>query len=299
MDEVPQGFESVFETTDRAECREYRLVLIAVGIGVAVVRRDPHWLLVVRHRDLEMATAELAAYRQENRESSSELAPAAPLYGGAGTGVLLYSAVIILIANLSVRRAFDLEWFMAGRMQAGTSLFSDWWRPVTALTLHLDAPHLCSNLLFGAVFGFMAGRVLGGGVAWLTIVIAGAMGNFASALLKTPDHISIGASTAVFAALGVIVSNALSPKLNAGETRLKRWSPLIGGILLFSLTGVGGERTDVSAHVTGFLAGLVLGSLERQMPERWRASPSVQRWTGLTALVIVATAWFFALAVRK
>jgi len=49
---------------------------------------------------------------------------------------------------------------------------------VTALTLHVDSGHLITNLGFGMLFGYLAGQLLGPGIAWASILAAGALGNF-------------------------------------------------------------------------------------------------------------------------
>jgi rhomboid protease GluP len=123
-------------------------------------------------------------------------------------------------------------------MEAGRVTSGEWWRTVTALTLHVDLAHLGANLVFGALFGLLAGQALGGGVAWLLIVMAGALGNFANAWLQLPEHISIGASTAVFSALGLIVVHAVRPDAASREP-VRRWSPVVGGVLLLAFLGVG------------------------------------------------------------
>lgn len=205
----------------------------------------------------------------------------------------------MLVAVFATRWSFGIDWFFAGRMEAGRVMAGEWWRIVTALTLHLDAGHIMGNLAFGGVFGFLAGRVLGGGVAWLAIVVAGALGNLMNAAVQAPTHLSIGASTAVFAALGVIVSHALRPRAAVPEKTLKRWSPLIGGVLLLAFTGVGGERTDIVAHVTGFFGGLLIGWAACRLPDRWLASRLVQRLAGFTAIAVVVSAWIVALVVAN
>jgi hypothetical protein len=70
---------------------------------------------------------------------------------------------------------------------------------------------------------------------------------------------------------------------------------LIGGLVLFGLTGVGGERTDVMAHATGFLAGLLLGWIGCRLPARWLGNSGVQWAAGLAALAVVGIAWQSAL----
>ena len=291
MYEPPAGCVTVFRTRQRNQCLESRLVLDAAGISAEAGYRDGWWLLVVDHDDLAIAAAELDAYQRENPVQKSPRRRKVPIYAGATSGVFVYAGVLILVAVLSAQWVFGLEWLPAGRMQAGRVMAGEWWRTVTALTLHLDAGHITANLVFGAVFGLLAGQALGGGVAWLAIVIAAALGNFMNALVQAPTHSSIGASTAVFAALGVIVSHALRYWGAVREKPLRRWSPLIGGVLLLAYTGSGGDRTDVVAHLTGFLAGLVIGWVGSRLPGKWLASSIVQKWAGLTTIALIVVAW--------
>lgn len=295
MVESPPGYESIHTSKHRSECLELRLVLDAMGIFAETVHGDDGWTLVVKQDDRAAAAAEIEAYRRENAAGATSPRIAEPVLGGAVVAVALYTGIISLLSILTVRQGFGLDWLSAGRMQAGKVMAGEVWRTATALTLHLDAEHLFANLLFGSVFGFLAGRLLGGGVAWLAILIAGALGNFMNATVQPPNHSSIGASTAVFAALGMIVSHALRPRGEVATTPLRRWSPLIGGVLLLAFMGVGGERTDVLAHVTGFMAGLLVGWAGCRLPHRWLASGWTQWAAGIGALAIVIAAWTAAL----
>ncbi len=294
MSEPVLGFETVVRTRHRNECQELRLVLDAVGIPAEALFRDGWWLVIVDQNQLDTAVSELDDYRRENPVRSLQRRQAVPVYGGAATAVFVYAAIILLFFALTVVGAFGLDWRWTGRMQAGRVVSGEWWRVVTALTLHQDSGHILANLGFGSVFGFLAGRIFGGGVAWLAIVVAGALGNFVNALVQAPSHSSIGASTAVFAALGLIVAHALCHRGSEPERPLRRWSPLIAGVLLLAYTGVGGERTDVVAHLTGFLSGLLIGFLGCRLSDDSLASGVVQKWAGLAAIVLVAIAWIVA-----
>ncbi|WP_153555492.1 rhomboid family intramembrane serine protease [Roseimaritima sediminicola] len=297
MDESPVGFETLVKTPVRAECSESRLVLTSVGIPNRVVFRDGLWMLFVRDEHAARARAELRAFHEENPVEAPDQTAPLPAFEGATAGVLVYAITLALVALYTAHRTYGLEWLEAGQMQSGQVLSGQWWRIVTALTLHLDAGHIGSNLVFGSVFGLLAGRAFGGGVAWLTIVVAGSLGNLANALVQPATHTSIGASTAVFAALGLLVAHALRNRGPARRERaLRRWSPLIGGVVLLAMTGVGGERTDVMAHVTGFLAGLVVSLLVTFIPLALLGRPAVQRTTGVAALLIVLGAWIVGLA---
>ena len=292
----PPGFQTVFQSKHRQKCLELGLVLESVGIASKSVHHEQDWVLIVRESDADRSAEELSFYGQENPDCVSISPEPPPVLGGAWTGVSLYAAIVMTIAVLMATSAFGFDWMSAGRMQAGLVKEGQWWRTFTALTLHLDVGHLGSNLVFGIVFGILAGRALGGGVAWLVIVLAGALGNRINAMVQVAEHASIGASTAVFAALGVIVSHALRPSHATNERTLKRWSPLIGGVLLLAFTGIGGERTDVTAHVTGFLAGLVLGWGAAALPSAWLTNHRFQQAAGVGAVLIVALAWAVALS---
>lgn len=287
--------EIAFRTEHRGECMESRLVLEAAGIASEVVNHQGQWRLIVQGSDFSSAMAELAGYQQEKNTVIKPNQVRVPTFHWAFVGVVGYAAIIVLIAIFSASPESRPRWISIGRMHAADVVAGQYWRTVTALTLHNDIGHLLSNLAYGCVFGLLAGRILGGGVAWLTIVIAGSLGNLLNAVMRDPDHSSIGASTAVFAALGVMVAHALRPRSTLHEKALKRWSPLICGVVLLAFTGVGGERTDVGAHVAGFFGGLVMGWIASNMPDHWLASGLVQSISGVIACGIVILAWAAAI----
>ncbi len=102
---------------------------------------------------------------------------------------------------------------------AGLIREGEWWRAVTALGLHADAVHLAGNMVFGIVFGFLAGELLGWGLAWFGMLLAGALGNALNAFVQAPGHTSIGASTAVFATLGILAAYTWKRR----RTQINRW----------------------------------------------------------------------------
>lgn len=276
---------------------EARLVLESAGIASHAYHQHGQWWLAVAAESELAAVAELNAYELEKAESpTANRRKRTELFGGAMAGVFAYAAILTSFFLLADVSAYQIPWSVIGQMQADQVVRGQWWRCVTALTLHVDGTHLVSNLGFGAVFGLLAGRILGGGVAWLTIVLAGTLGNAINALVRDADHVSIGASTAVFAALGIMVAHALRPPTHdrssaASEKWAKRWSPLIGGVLLLAMLGIGGERTDVVAHVTGFLSGVLIGWFGCRLPNRVLASPTIQWCASIAAIALIALAW--------
>ena len=103
----------------------------------------------------------------------------------------------------------------------------EWWRAVTALTLHLDQAHLLGNLLFGVAIGFLAGRAFGPGIAWASILAAAAVANYADMLISPSTHRAVGASTAVFAALGLLVGFAWRHGLTLRERFNYAYAPAV------------------------------------------------------------------------
>lgn len=285
----------VFESQARPPAMEARLVLDAAGIESHVQRSTNRWQVIVDETHRGAAIEELREYQRENPVQRKREFVKTHLFGGAGVGVLGYAAIITLMFVASSSPESRETWQSIGRMNAGKVVDGEIWRTVTALMLHADLSHLISNVVYGSLFGFMAGRILGGGVAWLTIVLAAALGNGLNAVLREVDHNSIGASTAVFAALGALVAHALRPTIGLEQTLTQRWTPLIGGVLMLALTGLGGERTDVGAHVCGFVAGLVLGWFAARIPTRFLAKPQVQFITGMIAVAITIVAWWIAI----
>src|SRR5207244_556663 len=77
-----------------------------------------------------------------------------PAWIGCAAYVLVLLGVAWVLSNGLVRLdAFDQGVLDAARVQGG-----EWWRAWTALTLHLDGPHLAANLGAGVWFGYLAGR---------------------------------------------------------------------------------------------------------------------------------------------
>ena len=292
---TPGDLAIAFQNRYRGPCEDRRLVLAALGVAAELCFVDGWWLLLVSREDLPRALAEIEAYARENTSRPRPRHVRVPVISSGRLGLLAYVAILLGTSVLANGWALGWDWYEAGAMRAGRVVQGEWWRTVTALTLHVDAGHIVANLVFGIVFGLLAAQALGGGLAWFGILVAGALGNGLNAVVQNPQHSSIGASTAVFAALAIVVAHSMRYwKLLAGGT-LRRWSPLVGGILLLAYTGTGGERTDVVAHLTGFIAGLAIGWLGSLVPESRLRDKRVQWTAGATAAALLTGAWILAI----
>jgi membrane associated rhomboid family serine protease len=166
---------------------------------------------------------------------------------------------------------------------------------VTSLTLHVDAAHLIGNLVFGILFGVFLSRAVGAGVGWLASLLAGAAGNLINVYLQGPDYRSLGASTAVFGAIGILTAYQWRQQSWSDRWWL-RFAPLIAGAIFLGYLGGSGERTDVLAHALGMSVGVVLGVVIAGLEPRGILRAPVQRSCGWLSLSIVAVAWAAAIA---
>ena len=292
---MQEDLRVVFESRNRQSCADRALVLAASGIPHQLIDDGLSAVLVVPAEHSARAVQELQLYDDENP-------PARPkkqrriVYQDALPGVIGYFLVVCAVAWLAGYSIFGHDWFAAGRVDGVLIRGGEWWRTITALTLHADAKHLVGNLVFGVLFGVFAGRLLGSGVAWLAIVVAAAMGNSANTLLLESAHRSIGASTAVFAALGLVAGFVWRGQFMAQDRWSYRYGPIVGGLALLMYTGTGGENTDIGAHLLGFVCGFGTGMLLivlGPVPTDRRA----QLVAGSVALTLVASAWIVALRV--
>ncbi len=283
----------VFESTNRAACSDRALVLAAVQIPHQVVADHDSCALVVPAEFSAQAVAELRLYDQENPPPVHRPKPSVEHYDPV-PGVIAYLAVIVLVAWFDGLALFGENWRAAGRIDGELLRQGEWWRTITALTLHSGLPHLTGNIVFGALFGIFAGRLLGSGVAWLVIVLSAACGNVLNTLLLDSTHKSIGASTAVFAALGLTAGYVWRARLMSQERWPYRVGPIVGGFALLMYTGTGDANTDIGAHLMGFLAGFGAGML-MTLATRWLGQPKLQFACGAGALALIALAWRVAL----
>lgn len=191
----------------------------------------------------------------------------------------------------------------------------EWWRAVTALTLHADDPHLFSNLGFGLVFLIPLCRRAGLGFGLALAVLGGIAGNAANAMFKEAHVISIGFSTALFAGVGALCALNASDMLRHHARHAHRPGteflvsmgrkvvlPLAAGLALLGLLGGGGEaKTDYAAHIWGFVAGVASAAALAPLERRIFGLPGGTRRTvqaALSAVVLggIAAFWAYALA---
>ena len=242
---------------------ERGLVVLAMGEPYWLVPSGEAYRLLVEPPILEKARVQVAQFEHEGIDW-----PPRPVWEGVPTHnartltPLLWAIVVAALFHAQGEWPAITE---RGLMDAQAVFeHGEWWRLATALFLHADNGHLISNALIGIIVFSAVISTIGERLGWLLLAGASLTGNLMIAAIIYPaPYRSLGASTAIFAGIGLLTGRAIG--LMRHTRRPHRWRamfvPLAAGLALLGLYGAGGLHTDVGAHVTGFLAGLGFGIL--------------------------------------
>jgi rhomboid protease GluP len=297
----------VFRSARVPACNERAFMLHAVGIASAIARDSTGYVLLVEVSDAPAALEHLRQYEVERLNKPPPPPPPPKLHPHAWTGSLLYALLLAGVAFAISNGLWRLDAFDVGELDAGLVQKGQWWRVWTALTLHLDGPHLAANTVAGVWFGYLASRLLGSGTTWFLVVMGAGLANWIEAFFGPATHRSVGASTAVFTALGLLSAFSWRTRLSYPQRWALRWGPLVAGVVLLSWTGTGGQSleepgggegqtVDVVAHALGFAVGLLAGA-GAALESVSRVLSRLPQWlAGLLALVPVVVGWIRALS---
>jgi membrane associated rhomboid family serine protease len=279
----------------RRDAEECGLVLLAMGIGYWIFRRDGEHALCVEPRNREAALRELKKYEAERSARTPPIERAG--FGGKTSNLSLFVFGWALAMFFLAQQLAPPWWMEKGSASGDAILRGEWWRAITALTLHADTEHLVANLATGLLFAAFLVPLLGTGLAWFSIVLSGALGNFFNALLyRNEPHDSIGASTAVFGALGILVAWQVVAQI-LSIRKFRAWELIVptgAGLALLAWLGVGEEhsQTDYMAHFFGLVAGALLGAIIAVLHLEKRTSVFQQRILAVLALAVPLVSWF-------
>jgi len=298
MDEeaLARGSEAVAlrRARRRASIDEAALVLEASGLHPLVTNGPDGFALLVPADEAAAAREALAAFERENPAPAPAPPPPTGLDPVAVPHALAVSAALVAFFVVTGVRRAGAPWFERGAADAARILGGEPWRAITALTLHADLAHVVGNAVAGAVFCAGVFRAFGFGAGALLVLLAGAGGNLWNAALRAGPHEVVGASTAVFGALGVLAGRALVEGRVRGLRGRAAFVPVAAALALLAMIGTEGERVDVWAHGLGLAVGVPLGGGAARLGPRL-AAPALQRAAGALALALLAASWSLAL----
>jgi membrane associated rhomboid family serine protease len=246
---------------NQEKVHEFGLVVLSQGCGYWVESdEEGGYRLCVEASEAGRLRHQLDLYAAESRHWPPREPEMPEAHPGAYAAMTWMTALVL--AWLSQQRWPEL--IDQGRLSADAVRSGEVYRTFTALFLHSDFAHLTGNLVFGAVFIHLVARHIGTLRAWLGMLAAGTLGNLVNALTHFDSpHYSIGASTAVFGSVGVLVALPLGFAFHRPQRAITRFwiPPLVIGLVFLAWFGTGDLRTDTTAHLFGFLCGLPVGLL--------------------------------------
>jgi len=278
----------------RAQICLWSLVLESQGL-ISIIEYRNKWTLLVPENNYEEACHELDLFMDENRNWPPKL----PVHQRFLPDILIILSVIISIAlfynitRLEISIGGYIDWERIGNADAGKIISGEWWRVITALFLHADVSHLAGNLCIGGFFIYFLCYEIGTGVAFGLTLFSGALGNFLNATVQPSTHQSIGASTAIFGAIGILATLNF---IVASKYYKRRWFPVAAALALLALLGTEGKNTDLGAHLFGFMSGALLGLIAGYFIKRYGyPGRLVNTLSGIVSLFIVIAAWVLAI----
>ncbi|MCI5146747.1 MAG: rhomboid family intramembrane serine protease, partial [Candidatus Electrothrix sp. AR3] len=136
-------------------------------------------------------------------------------------------------------------------------------------------------------------RTIGYGTGWLSLLLSGAIGNLFNIILRSDAHYSVGFSTAIFAAIGILCGRSLIG--NQSSLIRQMILPLGAGAGMLAMLGSGGQRTDLGAHLFGLIAGLLCGLLLQVFGfDQYGEERGLQRILFFSALIFIIFCWMLA-----
>lgn len=251
--------QEMFKNISEDEINLYILVLTASNISHLAFKEEGLWNISVNESDVEHAHNCINQYFKENADFSTTFDTDGVIYQKTYLALWICS---ILVAIHTFINKNEIKHIAVEKWGASASriLEGEIYRATTSLFLHSDQMHLTGNVIGIAIFGTYVWSTLGWGAGSFLILTSGILGNLLTAYLYQAAHVSIGASTAVFGAIGILSGQNLTEKTKNTVNKFRRLLPVGSGLALLGLFSAG-EHTDLMAHLFGLICGIVGGTV--------------------------------------
>ncbi len=306
-DSQPVGDEVLLAPAGERQTLEWLLLLEALGIPhrLTFEAGADTWRIAVPGVRAEEAGRQIRLYETENAGWPPPPKPLPVPVQRTGWSAMWVAGLLIALywwcgpysrdVPLLARAACDAE-----RVQAG-----EWWRLLTALGVHADVTHLAANVATTVAFGTAAATALGGGLAWSLALLCGVLANLTSVWVGDGPRVCLGASTSVFALLGLLAGRRLAqdarprhptcaphrPSLWTHPLFALRTGQALGaGLCILVLLGTA-PTSDLEGHFYGFFYGALGGAGTALLPTRKPLPELVQRLLEMAALAVFMAAW--------
>jgi len=282
----------ILSLEDKKQSQEIELLFSARKIPYYRFSFGDSYCLEIPLKYKKFAILEIEKFYREN-EDWPQIRPkgSSSFFKASSTHLFILLALVLFHGKVH-RSVASKVWFERGIFSAEKILDGEYPRIITSLSLHLDDAHLLSNIFGLALFGSGVNYFLGSGISILAILSAAALGNYGNALFYQVHHQAAGASTAVFAALGLTAALRIKDYVNTPYNGKKHFIPLIAALGIFALMGTS-LQSDVMAHFLGFISGILIGALCLPLLQKKILSNNwVQSCAFVFSIYIVAGSWW-------
>ena len=207
-----------------------------------------------------------------------------------------------------------LHW---GADNAGAVLiYSQWWRIVTAMFVHVGIIHLATNMWCLWNLGLLAEPLMGSEGVFAAYILTGAAGNLLSTLVNwiwplrdssgVAFPVGAGASGAVFGIAGALIVLLKSRRLPVPAFELRRLRRSVISFAAINLAigfsvSFGARFTGISidnmAHLGGFSCGLLFAA--PMVPKLGSRRPDFRILLGLAVLMMISILVLFGFYLAK
>lgn len=248
---------AIFKYLSEEQAQTYGLVLASASIRHHLSKSWLGWTVWVNDTDTDASLDILEQYIEDNHDG--DRSDALTYYSDRMRGYGVWGALVLLTIHIAIYRTHNSALFIHALGASSSSILQgDLFRSATALLIHASHLHLAGNMVGIAIFGSALCSLTGWGTGWLLITLTGIFGNLLNALLQGAGHLSVGASTAVFGAIGILATLQFIKKIRQPGNGFRALLPLGGGLALLAMLG-SGPHTDLMAHLFGFLSGGAIG----------------------------------------
>lgn len=252
-----QNLEKLFIGISAKKANLIILILTSQNIKNQVEQKNRSFTILVSKEDIEIARTLVETYYKENKFFSlKQTLQEFPISSFNSIPAFLIMGLLWFIHAMTIHYHIHEDMILKFGASALFILQGETYRAVTALFLHSDARHLIGNMAGLLIFGAPVISLSGFGTGPFMLLFAGTLGNLLNAHLYKTAHLSIGASTAVMGAAGLLAAYQMTKKNSLFQ--LNTFMPIFAGAVLVGMFSQG-ERTDVWAHVFGFICGLLSG----------------------------------------
>lgn len=285
----------VLSTDDLEWLSNCSLLLSALNIQHFTAQQDGLSHIFVAEEDAEYARKQIELYLQENKNWPPRQIQDYRLNSSFHPPTYLVIGALLLFYSVTGPWSGESHWFNFGQGDSTKILIEgEYYRLITALTLHADIVHLFGNCLLGGFILHFLCKSSGPGLGLLATLFSATLGNYINVYLRGPGHLFVGFSTAVFAVVGIFVMQTFHQKKRLGGFNLIL--PFMGGLAILAMTGSSGERTDLGAHLFGLLSGIILGwVITRPFFLRLKQSATLQLIFFVITILLVYYSWDMAM----